>query len=372
MSRKTIVLTPGTLINRIVPLLAAGPAGASDRSGLAVALIPAAGLLLIALAVASFARRRRRRSAVVARASGRGLSPGSAALLGRLLADEGPDAAEELLQQPESLVRRLAHAVRQARDDAAAARLAEEAGRLLTETRPAPPFPGAPAAFAPLRLHDPADPSAPSVLAWALSVDERSLVLASRADCAWPARRMLRVAPDGVPRPGESFDAQLLLRPVHPDFKWVLTHRLVDVVMDHRAVARVPCRLASMLLPDDSDAPRLRERLHRDEPVNDHDLATSESWVCRHEASVLDLSADGAHLSLRHAVKPRQRFHLLLRWPDDSIAALPLAEVVAVGAEPDGSVRAGVRFVTVRLRERVRLANFVQALQRARVAKPVA
>jgi hypothetical protein len=217
-----------------------------------------------------------------------------------------------------------------------------------------------------MRVLDPLDPHEPSVLAWVLAVDQRSILLVSRAHCRWPARRALRLSPDGEPRPDDTFDAQLLLRPVFPHYEWVLTHRLVDVVSDHRHVVRVPCRLPAELLPDDGDAPRLRERLLREQPFDHQELATSGAWARRREATVLDISAEGARLRLRHEVSPRQRMHLLLRRPDGAIAALPLAEVVAASVEQDGTWRASMRFVTVRMRERVRLAEFVNGLAKAR------
>jgi len=44
-----------------------------------------------------------------------------------------------------------------------------------------------------------------------------------------------------------------------------------------------------------------------------------------------------------------------------------LCEVVSTGQEEDGSVRAGTRFVNLRLKERVRVAEFVRAIERNRV-----
>ena len=361
------MLTPGPLINRIVPLLVAEPsAGAAPAPQTTVLLISLLGAAVIGAALWSFAQRRRRCRAVAARVAQRGLTAASAGFVGRFACEDGPQAADALLSEPEALRRRLGRLLREARDDGAAARLAADAALLLTELHGAVPFPGAPAPFTRLRVLDPLDPREPSVLAWVVAVDQRSVMLVSRAPCRWPARRALRLQPDGEPRPGETFDAQLLLRPAFPHYEWVLTHRLVDVVSEHRHVARVPCRLPAELLPDDGDAPKLRERLLREQPFDHQELATSGAWARRREATVLDLSAEGARLLLRHEVAPRQRMHLLLRRPDGAVAALPLAEVVASSVEPDGTWRASVRFVTVRMRERVRLAEFVGGLVKVR------
>lgn len=365
------MLTPGPLINRIVPLLVAGaPAATAPTPRMQLVLSSLASAAVIGAALWSFAQRRRRRRAVAARIRERGLSAESAEFVGRFAVEDGPQAADELLASPEALRHRLGRLLREARDDGTAARLAVDAGRLLAELHGAQPFPGAPAAFTRLRLLDPLDPHEPSVLAWVLAVDQRSLVLVTRDECRWPARRALRLSPDGDPRVEESFDVQLLLRPVFPHYEWVLTHRLVDVVSDHRTTVRVPCRLPAELLPDDGDAPKLRERLLRDRPFEHQELANSSAWARRHEATVLDLSPEGARLLLRHEVALRQRMHLLLRRPDGAIAALPLAEVVASSVEADGTVRASVRFVSVRMRERLRLAEFVSELARERVAAP--
>lgn len=360
-------------INRIVPVLLAAllPGAAAPQPGLpvlAVALVLLAGPLVMGAAVLSLLRRRRRRRAVAARGAGHGLSPPEAEFLGRLLAAAGPDAAEALLRDPGALRRRLADALREARDDAAAARLATQAASLLAELQPgAPAFPGAPAPFAALRVFDPADARTPAVPAWLVAADERSLMLVSRAECPWPARRVLHVAAAGEAGRGAAFEVQLLLRPAYPTWQWVLTHRQVDIVTNRRAAVRVPCRLPTFILPDGGDAPRLRERLLRDEPLDADALRLSEAWARRHEATVLDLSADGARLALAHEVTPRQRCHVVLRRGDGSVAALPLAEVVSVTREVDGSLRAGTRFVNLRLRERMRMAEFVREIERTGV-----
>ncbi|MBM3985738.1 MAG: PilZ domain-containing protein, partial [Planctomycetes bacterium] len=101
------------------------------------------------------------------------------------------------------------------------------------------------------------------------------------------------------------------------------------------------------------------------------------AWARRDAATVLDLSPDGARLALQREVRPGQRFHLVLRHADGPLAALPLAEVVSVNRAEDGGLRAGLRFVTIRLRERLRLAEFVRGVERgagvtAASARPVA
>ena len=364
------MLSPGTLINRIVPVLLAGAPG--EPPSVAVLLLALAGLGVIGAAFWSASRRRRRRRAIADRARERGLSTESADFLGRLMERDSPDGLDALLAMPELLRRRLAGALRDARDDDAATRLAALAARVCAEHQPRRPFPGAPAIFAALRLHAPSDPGTMSVLAWVLAVDERRLVLVSRAECPWPARRALRLLPDGVPRPDEFIDAQLLIRPAFPLHEWTLTHRLVDVVTDHRSLMRVPCRLPADILPDDADAPALRDTLHRERPWDEDALRTSAAWARRHEATVMDISAEGARLLLRHEVSPRQRFHVLLRRPDGRVAALPLAEVVAAGPDAEGAWRVGVRFVTLRMKERLRISEFVRELVRERAAAPKA
>jgi D-alanyl-D-alanine carboxypeptidase len=157
------------------------------------------------------------------------------------------------------------------------------------------------------------------------------------------------------------------MRPAYPAWEWVLTHRQVDVVTNRRATVRVPCRLPTVVLPDGGDAPRLRDRLLRDESLDPDELRRAECFARRHDATVLDISPDGARLALSHSVTLRQRLHLVLRRADGEIAALPLCEIVSVGEEEDGSVRAGTRFVSLRLKERVRVAEFVRELERQRV-----
>lgn len=364
--------TPSLRINLFVAApacllaLAAVPAG-GPAPLTEIGLVALGALLLAAGAVWSFRRRAARRDAIAARGRDAGLSPDSAAQLGRVLETDGPDAAELLLAEPESLRRRLARALREARDDETARRLAAVAARVFAELSPEPPFAGAPAPFSELRLWDPADPRTPDVPAFVLAADERSLLLTSRADCPWPARRTLRAAPPaarGVP----PVELRLLLRPAYPNFEWVVTHQLVGHVANRRAAVRVPCRLDATLLPDGDDAPALRARLLRDEAVDESALLLAAAWARRHAATALDLSPDGARLVLQHEVRPGQRFHLVLRRADGPLAALPLAEVVSVNRAEDGGLRAGVRFVTLRLRERLRLAEFVRGVERGAAA----
>ena len=360
---------PNLRINRFVPLVlaatlpGAAPAGTSLPAA-ALILLSLAGCATIGAALLSFARRRRERLAVVSRGQERGLSVASAEFLGRLVGREGPDAVDVLIEQPAELRRLCARALRGARDEAAAELLAADAARFFAERGATAAFPGAPLPFAKLRLHDPADARTPGVTVWVLAVDERALQLIARDDCPWPTRCALRVTPAGDPP--TTFDAQLLMRPAYPAWEWVLTHRQVDVVTNRRATVRVPCRLPTVVLPDGGDAPRLRDRLLRDESLDADELRRAECFARRHDATVLDISPDGARLALNHAVTLRQRLHLVLRRADGEIAALPLCEIVSVGEE-DGSVRAGTRFVSLRLKERVRVAEFVRELERQRV-----
>jgi hypothetical protein len=343
------VATPSPRINLFVALPAAPAAlAAMVADGTApvseLALVAVVALLAVSGALWSFHQRAARRRAVLARARAIGLSPESAALVAQLFESEGPDSAEALLHEPEALRRHLARELRAARDDADA-------------------FPGAPAPFSELRLYDPADPGVPDVHAFVLAIDERSLLLASRADCPWPARRTLHAVPPDA-RGAQAIELALMLRPAYPSWEWVLTHRLVGQVTNRRSSVRVPCRLETVILPDGDGAPALRAALLRDEALDEVALRRSPAWPRRTAATVMDLSSDGARLALRHELRVRQRFHLALRRPDGTLAALPLAEVVSVVSAEDGTLRIGTRFVTLRLRERLRLAEFVRAMER--------
>jgi hypothetical protein len=355
------VAAPACLL-ALAGLPAGGPAPMAE-----IGFVAAGALLLAGGALWSFRRRAARRGDIAARARAAGLSSDTATQLGRLFESDGPDAVELLLAEPESLRRRLAHALREARDDAAARRLSTVAARLFAELSPEPPFAGAPAPFSELRLWDPADPRTPDVPAFVLAADERSLLLTSRADCPWPARRTLRAAPPGA-RGVPPVELRLLLRPAYPSFEWVVTHQLVGHVANRRAAVRVPCRLQAVLLPDGDDAAALRARLLRDEAVDESALVLAAAWARRDAVTVLDLSPDGARLALQREVRAGQRFHLVLRRADGPLAALPLAEVVSVNRTEDGGLRAGVRFVTIRLRERLRLAEFVRGVERGATA----
>ena len=95
--------TPVLRINRFVPLLLAailpGAApGASPLPTAALVLLGLGGPLVVGGALASFARRRRKRLAMVQRGHALGLSTASADLLARLLAPDGPDALDVLLE----------------------------------------------------------------------------------------------------------------------------------------------------------------------------------------------------------------------------------------------------------------------------------
>lgn len=363
--------TPSPRINLLLALPAGAAAGQAASGEPApvhdLALLGGIALLVLAGALYSFHRRGALRRAVAARARGMGLSAEASVLVASLFQAEGPDAAEAMLHEPEALRRRLARELRAARDDEAARRLASAAAVLFAELQPDEPFPGAPAPFTELRLYDPADPAVPDLRAYVLAIDERSLLLASRADCPWPARRTLHAVPHGA-RAAQAVELSLMLRPAYPSWEWVLTHRLVGQVTNRRSAVRVPCRLDTVILPDGDGAPALREALLRDEALDEAALRRSTPWARRTEATVLDLSSDGARLTLRHELRVRQRFHLALRRPDGTLAALPLAEIVSVVAAEDGTLRAGARFVTLRLRERLRLAEFVRAMEREQKA----
>lgn len=309
----------------------------------------------------SLLRRWRRQAAVTELGRQRGLGEQSAAFLGSLFAGEGVDAAETMLSAPELLRARLARELRRRHRDESALAYAARAAHLLEELNTIPPpFPGAPTPFLQLVLQDAADPHSDMVTAWVLSVDERNITIISRHDCEWPMRReLLATPPQGH---GEPFRASLLLRPVPPRHEWVLTHDLVDVITNRRAAVRVPCCLQTSVLPDSGDTVLLRERLADQETVPADDLRRLHGWAQRHAATVIDVSSDGCRLELEHEVALRDRFHVMFTAPDDRLAGLPLAEVVALQRAAAGRVTAGVRFIGMRLKERTRLAEFVRAL----------
>ena len=309
----------------------------------------------------SLLRRWRRQAAVTELGRQRGLGEQSAAFLGSLFAGEGVDAAETMLSAPELLRARLARELRRRHREESALAYAARAAHLLEELNTIPPaFPGAPTPFLQLVLQDAADPRSDIVTAWVLSVDERNITLISRHACEWPMRReLLATPPEGH---GEPFRASLLLRPVPPRHEWVLTHDLVDVITNRRAAVRVPCCLHTHVLPDSGDTVLIRERLSDQAAVRAEDLRRSHGWAQRHVATVVDVSSDGCRLELEHEVALRDRFHVMFTAPDDRLAGLPLAEVVALQRAEAGRVAAGVRFIGMRLKERTRLAEFVREL----------
>jgi hypothetical protein len=323
----------------------------------------ALGVLGVAFLFGAFSllTRWRRQAAVTELGRQRGLGEQSAAFLGSLFAGEGVDAAETMLAAPDLLRARLARELRRRHRDESALAYAARAAHLLEELNSIPPpFPGAPTPFLQLVLQDAADPKSDMVAAWVLSVDERNITIISRHDCEWPMRReLLATPPQGH---GEPFRASLLLRPVPPRHEWVLTHDLVDVITNRRAAVRVPCCLQTSVLPDSGDTVLLRERLADQETVPADELRRLHGWAQRHAATVLDVSSDGCRLELEHEVALRDRFHVMFTAPDDRLAGLPLAEVVALQRASAGRVTAGVRFIGMRLKERTRLAEFVRAL----------
>ena len=319
---------------------------------LGVALMAAAARLLL---------RWRRQAAITELGRQRGLGEQSAAFLGGLFAGEGMDAAETMLAAPDLLRARLARELRRRHRDESATAYAAKAAHLLEELNSIPPpFPGAPSPFMQLVLQDAADPKSEVLTAWVLSIDERNITLISRHDCDWPMRReLMATPPEGQ---GEPFRASLLLRPVPPRHEWVLTHDLVDVITNRRAAVRVPCCLHTHVLPDNGDTVLLRERLTDQEAVPADELRRLHGWAQRHVATVVDVSSDGCRVELEHEVALRDRFHVMFVGPDDRLAGLPLAEVVALQRSTGGRVAAGVRFIGMRLKERMRLAEFVRAV----------
>ncbi|HZM00483.1 MAG TPA: PilZ domain-containing protein, partial [Planctomycetota bacterium] len=319
-----------------------------------------AGVALLAAGI-RLSVRWRRRVAIAELARERGLGEQSSNFLGRLFSGEGLDAAETMLSAPELLRARLARELRRRHRDESAQAYAQRAAHLLEELNAiAAPFPGAPSPFLQIAVQDATDPKSEVVTAWVLSVDERNISIISRHDCEWPMRRELLVTP--AAGHGESFRASLLLRPVPPRHEWVLTHDLVDVITNRRAMVRVPCCLHTHVLPANGDAILLRERLADQEPVPADQLRRLQGWAQRHTATVVDVSPDGCRLELEHEVAVRDRFHVVFIAPDDRLAGLPLAEVVALQRAAGGRVAAGVRFIGMRLKERMRLAEFVRRL----------
>jgi hypothetical protein len=393
----------------LINLFPAETAGVQAVAALALAAIA----LGVGVMVAVIWRRAARRRLASELAHRHGLSARSAGFLAQLLRRERAGARESLLATPELLARRLALAVVRQRGAAAALGTAAHAGRLLDELGAREPaFEGAPLPCEPLVLTDPADPAHPGVRVFVVAVDEKNLVAVSASPCPWPLRRSLLATPERLPGAGESaspganpdsprggpaapessqvvthspapaslpaathspaslpmpssrpaFGVALLLRPMPPQHEWVLTHALVDTITNRRAAVRVPCRIESFALPDSGDPLLVRQRLQREESVALEELRGSRAWSQRLSVTVTDLSADGARLVLDQPLTRRQRLHLIFADAGGSLLALPLAEVVDSRHDDAGRTVAGVRFIGVRMKERLRLADLVRSL----------
>jgi hypothetical protein len=347
-----IVATPDPLIN-LFPLMLL----AETTEWLLLALPPA----FVGIYLARYWVTLRRRWAIEALGAERGLTESTADTLGRLFQGKGVAAAEMMLSAPELLRARLARELRRRRRDEDTQEFAARAAKLLQELKLVkPPFAGAPQPFHKLLLSDMADPAASDVEAWVLGVDERNLTIVCRSECPWPMRHELMVKP--AADQGEPFRAALLLRPVPPRHEWVLAHDLVDVITNRRSAVRVPCEIATSLLPDTGDTILLRERLAEDRKVTVEEVQRRRMWAQRRSGVVRDISPDGCRLELSHEVALRDRFHVVLARLDGELVALPLCEVVDIQRGTAGDVVAGVRYIGLRLQERTRLANFVREL----------
>ena len=139
----------------------------------------------------------------------------------------------------------------------------------------------------------------------------------------------------------------------------------MDVITNRRAAVRVPCALPAALLPESGDCQPLRERLIAEGRLDADELRVSRAWTERHAVTVADLSPDGAKLLTPHPAELRQRFHLALRRPDGTVVALPLLEVVSCTLDGAGRHALGTRFLHLRIRERLALAEFVRETARA-------
>ncbi|MHC5211152.1 MAG: PilZ domain-containing protein [Planctomycetota bacterium] len=251
--------------------------------------------------------------------------------------------------------------MRRRRRDEDAQEFADCAALLLEELKLVEhPFEGAPLPFHKLILRDAADPESADIEAWVQAVDERNLTLVCRSDCPWPMRHELLISP--CDEGGEPFRAALLLRPVPPRYEWVVAHDLVDVITNRRSSVRVPCEIATNLLPDNGDTVLMRERLADQETLTIHDLQRRKAWAQRRSAVLHDVSPEGCRMELSHDVALRDRFHLVLARLDGELVALPLCEVVDLQRGTAGAVQVGVRFIGLRLHERSRLAEFVREL----------
>lgn len=325
----------------------------------AVALI--GGTLVLLGFGGSYLVRRMHRREVAALGRNRGLSDASADVLGRIFERDGLDGAKLALEAPEILVSHLARAVRSPRSLENAHAVAGQARRLLEElTLDGPAFDGAPHPFEGLTLLDAADPHAAGVPAWIVAIDERNLVVVSHAECPFPMRRNLIASPRSDAR--NPFDVSLLLKPMPPKHEWVLTHNLVDVITNRRAVLRVVCRIETWSLAESADALRLREQIAQTDDLVLDTLRRNPAWPGRHQVTMLDISADGCRLTVSHPASLRQRFHIVLGRPDGAIAAMPLAEVVGLQSGPGGMTFLGLRFIDMRLKERAQLASYTRQL----------
>jgi hypothetical protein len=125
----------------------------------------------------------------------------------------------------------------------------------------------------------------------------------------------------------------------------------------------VPCELRVVCLQERGDVVELRARLQREGSLGVETLRRSDAWTRRHAATVLDLSPDGALVTVDHAVALHDRMHLVLG--DDTsgrVSGLPLAEVVSLRHDDTGRLLLGTRFVGMRLAERLRLVEFARGL----------
>ncbi|MGQ0553044.1 MAG: PilZ domain-containing protein [Planctomycetota bacterium] len=316
------------------------------------------------------------RSRATAAGRRRGLSAESAALFGRLAERAGRKQAEAWLSDPEVLRRRLAETVRGAVDLHVARQNASVAKRLLQELGAnQPPFQGAPAVFEELLLLDAADPTTVRRTVFAVAVDEHSLTVIALArgttldECPWPAQHKLLVSPRTE---GEGYRASLLLRPMPPHHEWVLNHDLIEVINNRRAAERVPCRIEVHTLPEDLELRRLRERLLLDERLGNETLRNSPVWARRRDAVLLDVSSGGCCLALEQALPLGTRLHVVLLQQDGRLLGLPLAEVVSVRTTDENGLCTGLRFVGLRLRERLALAERVRQIAAAATELPAA
>jgi len=402
------------------------PAETGDIQAVA-ALLLAAVALGVGFTTFVFWRRASRRRLAVERALQHGLSARSAQFFAAVFQHETAGTAESLLTAPDLLTKRLVLAIARQHGSQAALRFAADAAALLDELDlRTPAFEGAPLPCEPLLLSDPSDPNGPAVVVFVGAADEKNLIVVSPSACPWPLRRNLVAMPQSLPGVGANqlrstaadsgagigtdsgvnsganvgtgagatgklvansdsgasadsmtttamngapprrpaFAVALLLRPMPPLYEWVLTHSLVETITNRRATVRVPCRIETFALPDSGDPLLLRQRLQREESVQLGELRGTRAWSQRLTVTVVDMSADGARLLLDQPLAKHQRVHLLFARPDDSLLALPLAEVVDSKHDFDGRTVVGVRFIGVRMKERLCLADFVRVLAR--------